>query len=127
MEPTHTSEQAVDLDWARRPGVPRERTPAPWPNTRYPPTPQHGKPAAPLHGRKGKSMPPVYGTAMPLNGLPGLIRKVAYRYPDHWLRHWLMLLFADRVDSWRTHAKRLGKVAVPAMAVLALAKALRAR
>ena len=51
----------VDLDRARRPGVPKERPPAPWPHTHYPPVRQEGQPSSPLHGRPNKSMPPVFG------------------------------------------------------------------
>jgi hypothetical protein len=112
----------VDLDPARRPGVPRERTPAPWPNTRFPPSRQPGKPSVPRHGRPGKPMPPVFGTAVPLRGVSGLVRRAAYRTPDHFMRHWMMLLLADRVDAWETRLRRAAKVGLP-FGVLALAGA----
>jgi hypothetical protein len=118
----------IDLDPARRPGVPKERPPTPWPHTRFPPARMQAPPSAPRHGRAGKPMPPVYGTAVPLHGVSGLVRRAAYRYPDHVMRHWTMLLFADRVDAWGLRAKRLLKVAVPLVAVAALAaRALDAR
>jgi len=41
---------------------------------------------------------PVYGTAVPPRGISGLIRKAAYKIPDHRPARWMMLLFADRVD-----------------------------
>jgi hypothetical protein len=65
-------------------------------------------------------MPPVFGTAVPLHGLSGLVRRAAYRYPDHMMRHWTMLLFADRVDFWSRRARRVVRVALPALALLAL-------
>jgi hypothetical protein len=107
----------IDLDPSRRPGVPRERQPASWPNTRYPPSRQQTAPSVPKHGRPGKRMPPVYGTAVPLHGLSGLVRKTAYRYPDHWARHWTLLLFADRVDSWERRTRRLARVALPLLGI----------
>jgi hypothetical protein len=107
----------VDLDPARRPGVPRMRNPQPWPNTRYPPEPQPGEPSAPKHGRPNKPMPPVFGTAVPLHGVSGAIRKLAYQYPDHYPSHWFLLMLGDRVDSWSTRLRRLLPVAVPLAAL----------
>lgn len=95
----------VDLDRGRRPGVPRERPPSPWPHTRFPPARQPGQPSSPLHGRSNKRMPPVFGTAVPLHGLSGLIRRLGYHYPDHLPRHWLLELVGDRVDAWGSRAK----------------------
>jgi hypothetical protein len=51
-------------------------------------------------------MPPVFGTAEPPAGLSGLVRRWAYRYPDHCPRHWLLLLLGDRIDSWTHRARR---------------------
>jgi hypothetical protein len=41
---------------------------------------------------------PVFGTAQPLRGVSGAIRKVAYRFSEGRAAHWLLLLGADRVD-----------------------------
>ncbi|WP_211193678.1 hypothetical protein [Pyxidicoccus fallax] len=107
MEPVRRpSYWGVDLDPARRPGVPGHREPRPMANTRFPPEPQRGMPAAPMHGRTNKTMPPVFGTAVPLRGLSGAIRKYAYSMPDHDPSHWLLKLLGDRVDSWEYHAKK---------------------
>jgi hypothetical protein len=109
--------EAVDLDRASRPGVPRERPPQPWPNSRFPPQRMTTPSSVPRHGRPGKQMPPVYSTAVPLHGVSGLIRRLAYRYPDHYVSHWMLLLFADRVDSWGTRARRVLPVALPLLAI----------
>ncbi len=53
-----------------------------------------------------KQLPPVYGTAQPPRGLSGLLRKTAYSYPDHLVRHWMVLLLADRVDVWEHRLRR---------------------
>ncbi len=102
---TRPAHWGVDLDRARRPGVPRERPPAEWPHTRYPPARQRGQPSSPLHGRPNKRMPPVFGTAVPLRGLSGMIRRLGYRYPDHLPRHWMLELLGDRVDAWSHRAR----------------------
>jgi hypothetical protein len=48
--------------------------------------------------------------------LSGVLRKLAYRYPDHLARHWMVLLMADRVDSWEYRLRRR----LPLAAVLLL-------
>lgn len=46
-----------------------------------------------------KFLTPVFGTAQPLKGLSGAIRKYAYaRYSEGRAAHWLLLMAADRVD-----------------------------
>jgi hypothetical protein len=62
-------------------------------------------------------MPPVFGTAVPPRGLSGAIRLLAYRLPDHYPSHWLLLMLGDRVDSWGLRARRLLPFALP-LAVL---------
>ncbi|MFT3916653.1 MAG: hypothetical protein QM704_22005 [Anaeromyxobacteraceae bacterium] len=110
-----------DLDPSRRPGVPKERRPEPLVNARPHPARQSGTPSVPRHGRPGKPMPPVFGTAVPLRGLSGLLRRAAYRHPDHAMRHWTMLLLADRVDSWERRSWKVVRVVAPAaLAIVAL-------
>src|SRR5512138_2973019 len=104
---------AVDLAPERRPGVPREWPPRPWPNSRFPPERMAAPSSVPTHGRPNKETPPVHGTAVPLRGVSGAIRRAAYRYPDHVATHWLLLLLGDRVDSWETRAWRVARVAAP--------------
>lgn len=40
----------------------------------------------------------VFGTSCPPKGLSGLIRKASFKYSESDLRHWMGLLFADRVN-----------------------------
>jgi hypothetical protein len=118
--------RGIDLDAARRPGVPRLREPPrPLPNAHVPPDRQHSDVTVFMHGRPHKTFPPVFGTAVPPHGLSGLVRRAAYRYPDHFMRHWTMLLLADRVDLWEHRARKLVKVAAPAVAIVAVAAGLR--
>jgi hypothetical protein len=89
----------ADLDPADRPAVPRERqdldTGAHWdfPETQ----PERGERERSIeHGR----LTPVFGTAQPLHGLSGTIRRYAYdRYSEGRLAHWLLLMVGDRVDA----------------------------
>ena len=51
-------------------------------------------------------LPPVYGTAVPLKGLSGVIRRLAYeRYSEARAAHWLLLLAGDRVDAVESHLR----------------------
>ncbi len=86
-----------DLDPADRPSVPKERpveTGAHWA------LPEEQRGAA----RRERSIehlrtPPVFGTAQPLAGIAGVVRRHAYgRYSEARAAHWLLLLAADRID-----------------------------
>ena len=41
---------------------------------------------------------PVFGTAQPLKGLSGMIKRHAYTYSEGRLAHWMLLMIGDRVD-----------------------------
>ena len=88
----------VDLDPADRPSVPKlkfqedltgahwefpERQPETYPRER---SPEH------------KMLTPVFGTAQPPSGVAGAIRRHAYGYSEGRTAHWLLLIFADRVN-----------------------------
>jgi hypothetical protein len=88
----------VDADPSRRPGYPKELPPRPLGAAKGPPPPMHPDVKVFKHGQPARQMPPVFGTAQPPKGLSGALRAYAYRYPDHWTRHWMVKLLADRVD-----------------------------
>jgi hypothetical protein len=87
-----------DRDPASRPGVPMSAAPSR----------AEGAPASdPVaqaggEGREHRAAldgpTPVFGTAQPLHGLSGAIRRAAYRIHEHRARHWMLLMAADRVD-----------------------------
>lgn len=109
--------RGVDLDPSRRPGYQSLREVAPWPNARIPPSCQEGRPTVPPYARGAEPGPPVYGTACPLRGPSGLVRKIAYRYPDHQARRWLLLLFADRVEATGPRLRRAATYGLPFLAL----------
>jgi hypothetical protein len=98
----------VDLDLKDRPSVPRERfdptvsgahwdfperQPEKWPRER---------------SNEHKFLTPVFGTSCPPRGVSGAIRKLSYkRYSEARLAHWLLLVAADRVDSFGSHVRSL--------------------
>lgn len=53
-------------------------------------------------------LPPVYGTAQPLRGLSGTIRRFAYdRLSETKNTRWLILIAGDRVESIGAHVRSL--------------------
>lgn len=119
---------AVDLDPRRRPGVPMEWQPqfakgAQWPIPR-----QDSEVKVFRHGRP-KEMPRVFGTAQPPKGAAGVLRALAYRYPDHLIRHWIALMLADRVDVATSRFRRtlpmMGAMGIAAFGVRRWAMARR--
>jgi hypothetical protein len=48
---------------------------------------------------------PVFGTAQPPSGLSGVMRRYAYKYSEGRAAHWLILLYADRVDAAEHHLR----------------------
>ncbi|HEX7091692.1 MAG TPA: hypothetical protein VF192_16245 [Longimicrobiales bacterium] len=81
-----------------RPGVPMEAEPAQAEGVHWEEIPRQR--ARPMHLRR-RGLPrltPVFGTSVPPRGVSGIIRRIAYRIPEHYARHWMILLAADRVD-----------------------------
>jgi hypothetical protein len=97
----------VDMLLADRPGVPREVPSRPLPGA-------HDLAQQPA-GSKELTRPdlvrptPVFSTALPPSGLSGLLRRLAYRYPDNLVRHWMLLLLADRVDAIESAVVSIGR------------------
>ena len=45
---------------------------------------------------------PPYTETIPLHGLSGVLKRLAYRYPDWKPRRWMLLTLSDRVDKFET-------------------------
>lgn len=86
----------ADLDRANRPGVPMERLP---PQAEREPPEQQPRTVEILHSTEREGITPVFGTSAPPRGLSGRIRRKAFQHSENDLRHWMMLLMADRVDA----------------------------
>ena len=95
----------ADLDPADRPAFPREEpgiaTGAHWDLPEQQPS----------GGRRERSveherLTPVFGTAQPLHGVAGRIRRLAYdTYSEAQAAHWLLLIIGDRVDAAGAHLR----------------------
>ncbi|HEX5387418.1 MAG TPA: hypothetical protein VFW66_11990 [Gemmatimonadales bacterium] len=89
----------ADLDASKRPGIPKERQPPSPAEGAHWTEPAQQTPTVPIQKRVGLThLTPVFGTMQPPHGLSGVLRKAAYKIPEHRAPHWLLLLVADRVD-----------------------------
>ena len=100
----------ADLPGHERPGVPMEERP----HALTPTAPQRYERMRPRRGLTRRvelrEMTPVFGTAQPLSGLSGVLRRVAYGTLTTKARHWMLLLLADRVDVLEHRVARLVKI-----------------
>ena len=86
----------ADLDPADRPAYPKERRP---PRLDRIPTPgQQQSDVEVFHSTERGGVTPVFGTSVPPSGLSGMLRRRAFRRRENDVRHWMMLLLADRVN-----------------------------
>lgn len=88
----------ADLDPSVRPAVPMERTPPRFVHPHYEQPEHQPVTVKAFHSTERPGLTPVFGTVQPPSGVSGLIRSGAFRFSENDIRHWLMLLFADRVN-----------------------------
>jgi hypothetical protein len=94
----HIHGWGADVDPANRPAVPMERTPPRLPNVHWD-APEQQRPRMKIHhSTERPGITPVFGTSSPPSGLSGKMRDLAFKYSENDLRHWLILLAADRVN-----------------------------
>jgi hypothetical protein len=53
-----------------------------------------------FHSTERPGITPLFGTTVPPSGLSGALRRFAFKYSENDIRHWLMLLFADRINMF---------------------------
>jgi hypothetical protein len=88
----------ADLDPAVRPAVPMERTPPRLENVHWDAPAEQPRHIKVFHSTERPGITPVFGTSTPPTGISGAVRGVAYKYAENDMRHWLLLLLADRVN-----------------------------
>lgn len=88
----------ADLPLENRPAVPMERKPARLEGVHWKHPEQQVQHVHVLHSVERPGITPIFGTSVPPSGLSGLLRGVAFRYSENDLRHWLLLLGADRLN-----------------------------
>ncbi len=88
----------ADLDPANRPAVPMERTPPRLEGVHWDAPSAQPRTVKVFHSTERPGLTPVFGTSVPPSGMSGLLRGAAFRYSENDVRHWLMLLAADRIN-----------------------------
>jgi hypothetical protein len=86
----------VDLDPANRPSTPKESLQETGAHWDFPERQPERFPRE--KSTEHKFLTPVFGTAQPLRGLSGAIRRYAYTFSEGRTAHWLLLIAGDRVD-----------------------------
>lgn len=95
---SHIPDWGVDLEPRERPAEPMERTPPRLPGVHWDRPAQQRRTVEILHSIERPGITPVFGTSVPPAGLSGWIRRRAFRRSESDLRHWTLLLLADRVN-----------------------------
>jgi len=97
-ELTHIKGWGVDLDHKNRPGVPMERTPPRYTPADMPTPPAQVQKVEVLVSNERPGITQIHGSKQPPSGLSGMLRRAAFKYTESDLRHWLILLGADRIN-----------------------------
>jgi hypothetical protein len=90
----------ADLDHKNRPAYPKERTPPRLEGIHWDQPEQQHMHMEIFHSTERPAITPLFGTSVPPSGLSGALRKFSFKYSENDIRHWLMLLFADRINMF---------------------------
>jgi hypothetical protein len=95
----HIPGWGTDLDRKDWPAVPMERTPPRFIHVPHGQPVQQAQTVEVFCSPERPGITPIFGTAQPPRWLSGMMRRAAYKLPENDLRHWLMLIAADRVNA----------------------------
>lgn len=110
----HIKGWGSDLDHANRPAYPKERTPPRLdPPVRWEEPEMQARHVEVLRSTERPAMTPVFGTGQPPRGVSGGVRRFAFGYSENDLRHWLLLLLADRIDVGEGLVEDLARGHIP--------------
>jgi hypothetical protein len=103
----------ADLDRKNRPAVPMERMPPRLPEPHQHELVQQKSNVEVLHSIERPGITPLFGTSTPPSGLSGMVRRLAFQRSENDLRHWLLLLLADRINVVEAIGQDLASGKVP--------------
>jgi hypothetical protein len=110
---SHIHGWGADLDRKNRPAVPMERTPPRFIHAHEGKLPQQPETVEVLVSTERPGITPIFGTVQPPKGLSGMMRRLAFRWSENDMRHWLLLLAADRVNVVEGIGEDLAQGKVP--------------
>src|SRR5690349_8984862 len=108
----HIKGWGADLDRKDRPAYPKERTP---PRLQTVPSigPLQRQTVEVFHSNERPQLTPVFGSSVPPSGLSGRLRAWAFKFSENDIRHWLLLLLADRINMGEGVVSDLAQGHVP--------------
>lgn len=110
----HIPGWGADLNPADRPAYPKERMPARLPGLHWDqPAQQETSVEVLCSTERDSKITPVFGSTVPPSGLSGVMRRLAFKYSENDLRHWMILLAADRTNVVEGVASDLMRGHVP--------------
>ena len=66
-----------------------------------------------LHSNERPDLTAVFGTTVPPGGLSGQLRRLAFRFSESQMPHWVMLIAADRIQMVEAIGQDLSRGHVP--------------
>ncbi len=95
---SHIQGWGADLDRKNRPAVPMEHSPPRLEGAPIAPPSQQPERVEVFVSPERPGITPLFGTAEPPSGLSGVLRRLAYKMTENDIRHFMLLLLADRVN-----------------------------
>ena len=109
---SHIHGWGADLDPKNRPAYPKERMPARLSGVHWDQPEQQEQKVEILHSNERPDITHLWHQYTP-SGLSGTLREAAFKYSENDIRHWLLLLFADRINVWEGLVGDLNKGHIP--------------
>lgn len=88
----------ADLALEDRPAVPKERMPARLEGVHWDVPEQQTQHVEVLCSVERPGITPIFGSSLPPSGASGRVRSYAFTFSENDVRHWLLLLAADRIN-----------------------------
>ena len=110
---SHIQGWGADLDPADRPAVPMERMPPRLEGAPLAPPTRQPQNVEVFVSPERPQMTPLFGSTVPPSGLSGALRRFAFKLTENDVRHWLLLLLADRINVVEGIGQDLAQGKVP--------------
>lgn len=95
---SHIEGWDADLDRKNRPAVPMEHSPPRLEGAPIAPPSQQSERIEVFVSPERPHITPLFGPSAPPRGLSGMLRRLAYKMTENDIRHFMLLLLADRIN-----------------------------
>ena len=95
---SHIHGWGADLDHKNRPGVPMEHSPPRLDGAPIAAPSQQSERVEVLVSSERPHITPLFGTGAPPKGISGMLRRLAFTLTENDMRHFMLLLLADRIN-----------------------------